>query len=153
MLSVEALGIIAISKAFGSVFFGWAGGYWPKLVLLGMIYVARSLVMGWYFIMPPTPTSTLVFAGLMGFLWLGVLPLVAGAVVELFGLRWQAMISGLAFMSYQLGSFLGAFGGGVLFDSFGNYDLAWRSAVAMGLTAGIIQIAFAIARPPRLVTT
>jgi predicted MFS family arabinose efflux permease len=153
MLSVEALGIIAIANALGSVFFGWAGGHWPKLVLLGMIYIARSLVMGWYFIMPPTPISTLLFAGLMGFLWLGVLPLVAGAVVELFGLRWQAMISGLAFMSHQFGSFLGAFGGGVLFDSFGNYDLAWRSAVAMGLTAGIIQIAFAIARPPRLVTT
>ena len=153
MLSVEALGIIAIANALGSVFFGWAGGHWPKLVLLGMIYIARSLVMGWYFIMPPTPISTLLFAGLMGFLWLGVLPLVAGAVVELFGLRWQAMISGLAFMSHQFGSFLGAFGGGVLFDSFGNYELAWRSAVAMGLTAGIIQIAFAIARPPRLVTT
>jgi predicted MFS family arabinose efflux permease len=107
----------------------------------------------WYFILPPTPTSTLVFAGLMGFLWLGVLPLIAGAVVELFGLRWQAMISGLAFMSHQLGSFLGAFGGGVLFDGFGNYDLAWRFAVAVGLTAGIVQIAFAIARPPRLVTT
>lgn len=153
MLSVEALSVIAVANAFGSIFFGWAGGHWPKLVLLGGIYVARSLVMGWYFIAPPTPASTLVFAALMGFLWLGVLPLVAGAVVELFGLRWQAMISGIAFTSHQLGSFLGAFGGGVLFDTFGTYDLAWRFAVLMGLTAGVIQIAFAIARPPRLVTT
>jgi predicted MFS family arabinose efflux permease len=102
--------------------------------------------------LPATPTGTLVFAALMGFLWLGVLPLVAGAVVEMFGLRWQAMISGLAFMSHQLGSFLGAFGGGVLFDSFGNYDLAWRFAVGMGLTAGVMQIAFAIARPPQVAT-
>jgi predicted MFS family arabinose efflux permease len=109
--------------------------------------------MGWYFIMPPTPIATLVFAALMGFLWLGVLPLVANAVVEMFGLRWQAMISGLAFMSHQLGSFLGAFGGGVLFDSFRSYNLAWRFAVALGLTAGLIQIAFALARPHRLVTT
>jgi predicted MFS family arabinose efflux permease len=152
-LSVEALSVIAIANAFGSVFFGWAGGHWPKLVLLGMIYIARSLVMGWYFVAPPTPASTLVFAGLMGFLWLGVLPLVAGAVVELFGLRWQAMISGLAFMSHQLGSFLGAFGGGVLFDTFGSYDLAWRFAVGMGLTAGILQVGFALARPPRLAVT
>lgn len=149
-LSVEALSVIAVANAFGSVFFGWAGGRAPKLVLLGLIYMARSVTMGWYFFAPPTPTTTLLFAALMGFLWLGVLPLVAGAVVEMFGLRWQTMISGLAFTSHQLGSFLGAFGGGVLFDSFGSYDIAWRCAVGMGLTAGLIQIGFAIARPPRL---
>ena len=98
------------------------------------------------------PASTLVFAAAMGFLWLGVGPLVAGSVAEMFGLRWQAMIQGLAFMSHQLGSFVGAFGGGVLFDALGSYDLAWRLAVAMGLTAGIIQVAFALWRrpPPRV---
>jgi predicted MFS family arabinose efflux permease len=90
---------------------------------------------------------------MMGFLWLGVGPLVAGSVVEMFGLRWQAMIQGLAFMSHQLGSFVGAFGGGLLFDRFGSYDLAWRLGVGMGLAAGIVQIAFALARPPRLATT
>lgn len=152
MLSVEALSVIAVSNVFGSVFFGWAGGHWPKLVLLGMIYVTRSLIMGCYFMLPPTPTSTLVFAAMMGFLWLGVLPLVAGSVVEMFGLHWQAMISGLAFMSHQLGSFAGAYGGGLLFDRFGAYDLAWRFAVGMGLIAGVIQIACAIARPARLAT-
>jgi predicted MFS family arabinose efflux permease len=149
-LSVEALSVIAVANAFGSVFFGWAGGHWPKQVLLGGIYIVRSLVMFWYFLAAPTPTGTLIFAALMGFLWLGVLPLVAGAVVELFGLRWQAMIGGLAFMSHQLGSFLGAFGGGLLFDRYGSYDLAWRFAVGMGLTAGIVQIGFTLARPPRL---
>jgi hypothetical protein len=67
----------------------------------------------------------------------------------MFGLRWQAMIQGLAFMSHQLGSFVGAFGGGLLFDMFGSYDLAWRLGVGMGLTAGVIQIFFAIVRPAR----
>jgi MFS family permease len=153
MLSAQALGVIALFNVAGSLFFGWAGGHWPKLVLLGGIYVARSLVLGWYFLAPPTPATTLVFAALMGFLWLGVGPLVAGSVVEMFGLRWQAMIQGLAFMSHQLGSFVGAFGGGLLFDTFGSYDLAWRLGVGMGLAAGIVQIAFAIARPPRLATT
>jgi predicted MFS family arabinose efflux permease len=148
-LSAEALSVIAIFNVFGSVFFGWAGGHWPKLVLLGGIYVARSLVLGLYFVAPPTPLGTLVFAAFMGFLWLGVGPLVAGSVVEMFGLRWQAMIQGLAFMSHQLGSFVGAFGGGVLFDMVGSYDVAWRLGVAMGLTAGVAQIAFAIARPTR----
>jgi predicted MFS family arabinose efflux permease len=153
MLSAQALGVIALFNVAGSLFFGWAGGHWPKLVLLGGIYVARSLVLGWYFLAPPTPVTTLAFAALMGFLWLGVGPLVAGSVVEMFGLRWQAMIQGLAFMSHQLGSFVGAFGGGLLFDTFGAYDLAWRLGVGMGLAAGIVQIAFALARPPRLATT
>ena len=110
-----------------------------------MIYISRSIILGWYFILPPTPATTLVFAALMGFLWLGVGPLVAGSVVEMFGLRWQAMILGLAFMSHQLGSFLGAFGGGLLFDALGSYDLAWRLGVGMGLMAGIVQVTKSLA--------
>jgi len=153
MLGAQALGVIAVFNVAGSLFFGWAGGHWPKLVLLGGIYVARSLVLAWYFATSPTPAGTLAFAAMMGFLWLGVGPLVSGSVIEMFGLRWQAMIQGLAFTSHQLGSFVGAFGGGLLFDAYGSYDLAWRLGVAMGLTAGIVQIAFAIARPPRLATT
>jgi len=148
MLSAEALGVIAVFNVFGSLFFGFAGGRWSKGALLGGIYIARSAVLGWYFVLPPTPMGTLAFAAAMGFLWLGVAPLVAGLVAEMFGLRWQAMIQGLAFMSHQIGSFVGAFGGGVLFDWLGSYDLAWRLAVAMGLTAGIAQVAFALWRPP-----
>src|SRR5207248_6523790 len=120
---------------------------WSKTALLGAIYVGRSLVLGWYFLAPPSPTSTLVFAALMGLLWLGVGPLIAGSVIEMFGLRWQAMIQGIAFMSHQLGSFVGTFGGGVLFDSLGSYDLAWRLGVGLGLTAGIVQIVFALVSP------
>jgi MFS family permease len=153
MLGAQALGVIAVFNVAGSLFFGWAGGHWPKLVLLGGIYVTRSLVLGWYFLAPPTPAGTLAFAAMMGFLWLGVGPLVAGSVVEMFGLRWQAMIQGFAFTSHQLGSFIGPFGGGLLFDAVGSYDLAWRLGVGMGLTAGIVQIAFALMRPPRLATT
>jgi predicted MFS family arabinose efflux permease len=148
LLSAEALCVIAGFNVAGSLFFGWAGGRCSKLALLGTIYISRSLVLGWYFALPPTPGGTLVFAALMGFLWLGVGPLVAGAVVEMFGLRWQAMIQGLAFMSHQFGSFLGAFGGGLLFDALGSYDLAWRLGVGMGLVAGIIQVSFALLRRP-----
>lgn len=147
-LGAQALGAIAVFNVFGSLFFGWAGGRWNKLALLGGIYIARSIMLAAYFFVPPTQASTLVFASLMGFLWLGVGPLVAGAVAEMFGLRWQAMIQGVAFMSHQLGSFLGAFGGGVLFDALGSYDLAWRLGVAMGLAAGIVQVAFALLGPP-----
>ena len=147
-LSAEALAAIAVFNVFGSLFFGWAGGHWSKLALLGGIYIARSVVLAAYFYFPPTPLSTLVFASLMGFLWLGVGPLVAGSVAEMFGLRWQAMIQGVAFMSHQIGSFLGAFGGGLLFDMMGSYDLAWRLGVAMGLVAGVVQVSFALLGPP-----
>jgi len=155
MLSAQTLGVIGGFNVLGSLFFGWAGGRWNKLALLGTIYVSRSLVLGWYFMLPPTPATTLLFGAMMGFLWLGVGPLVAGAVTEMFGLRWQAMIQGLAFMSHQLGSFLGAFGGGLIYDQLGSYTLAWQIGVALGLAAGMIQIAFALARPtapPRLRT-
>ena len=154
MLSAQTLGVIGCFNMMGSLFFGWAGGRWSKEGLLGLIYTLRSIALGFYFVMPPTPATTLVFGAVMGFLWLGVAPLVAGAVVEMFGLRWQAMIQGLAFMSHQVGSFVGAFGGGLLFDMLGSYDLAWRLGVAMGLTAGVAQMLFAIprGRPPRIAT-
>jgi predicted MFS family arabinose efflux permease len=147
MLSAQTLGVIGGFNVLGSLFFGWAGGRWNKLALLGSIYLCRSLVLAWYFMLPPSPATTLVFGAFMGFLWLGVGPLVAGAVVEMFGLRWQAMIQGLAFMSHQLGSFLGAYGGGLIYDALGSYNMAWRIGVSVGLAAGIIQIAFALIRP------
>ncbi|WP_024515585.1 MFS transporter [Bradyrhizobium sp. Tv2a-2] len=147
MLSAQTLGVIGGFNVLGSLFFGWAGGRWNKLALLGGIYVCRSLVLAWYFMLPPTPATTLVFGALMGFLWLGVGPLVAGAVAEMFGLQWQAMIQGLAFMSHQIGSFVGAYGGGLIYDALGSYGLAWRIGVAVGLAAGLIQVAFALIRP------
>ena len=147
MLSAQTLGMIGGFNVLGSLFFGWAGQRWNKLALLGGIYIVRSLALAWYFMLPATPFSTLLFGAIMGFLWMGVGPLVAGAVAEMFGLRWQAMIQGLAFMSHQIGSFLGAYGGGVLYDALGSYTMAWRIGVALGLAGGIVQVAFALVRP------
>jgi predicted MFS family arabinose efflux permease len=147
MLGAQTLGVIGGFNVLGSLFFGWAGGRWNKLALLGGIYILRSLALAWYFMLPPSPATTLLFGAIMGFLWLGVAPLVAGAVADLFGLQWQAMIQGLAFMSHQLGSFLGAYGGGLLYDALGSYTMAWRIGVAVGLAAGIVQVAFALIRP------
>jgi predicted MFS family arabinose efflux permease len=147
MLSAQTLGMIGGFNVLGSIFFGWAGQRWNKLALLGGIYIFRSIALAWYFTLPPTPATTLLFGAIMGFLWMGVGPLVAGAVAEMFGLKWQAMIQGLAFMSHQVGSFLGAFGGGLLYDALGSYTMAWRIGVALGLAGGIIQVAFALIRP------
>src|SRR6201981_242872 len=131
MLSAQTLGVIGGFNVLGSLFFGWAGQRWNKLALLGGIYITRSIVLAVYFMMPPTPATTMVVGAFMGFLWLGVGPLVAGAVAELFGLQWQAMIQGLAFMSHQLGSFLGAYGGGLIYDSLRSYNNAWGLGTAL----------------------
>lgn len=150
MLSAQALGMIGGFNVLGSLFFGWAGGRWNKLALLGGIYILRSLALAWYFMAAPTPAGTLMFAAIMGFLWLGVAPLVTGWIVDNFGLRWQAMLGGVAFVSHQFGSFAGAFGGGLLFDLLGSYTAAWQIGVAVGLAAGVIQAAFALAgRAPK----
>jgi predicted MFS family arabinose efflux permease len=147
MLSAQTLGMIGGFNVLGSLFFGWAGQRWNKLALLGGIYIFRSIALGWYFMLPATPASTLLFGAIMGFLWMGVGPLVAGAVAEMFGLKWQAMIQGLAFMSHQVGSFVGAYGGGLIYDQLGSYNMAWRIGVTLGLAGGIIQVAFALIRP------
>ena len=154
MLSAQALGTIGGFNVLGSLFFGWAGGRWNKLVLLGGIYITRSLTLGWYFVTAPTPASTLVFAAIMGFLWLGVAPLVAGWIADAFGLRWQAMLSGVAFVCHQVGSFVGALGGGLIFEMAGSYNAAWQIGVATGLVGGLLQAGFALSRgsgrPPGL---
>jgi predicted MFS family arabinose efflux permease len=149
MLSAQVLSVIGGCNIVGSLFFGWAGSRWNKLMLLGMLYTARSIILAFYFVTPPTPTSTLVFAAMMGFLWLGVGPLIAGSVAEMFGLRWQPMIQGMAFVSHQIGSCVGAFGGGLIYDALGSYTLAWQIGVTLGLTGGLLQIVFALWRPPR----
>lgn len=151
MLGAQALGLIGFFNMLGSLFFGWAGGHGNKLIMLGTIYIVRSAMVVWYFITPPTPESTLIFASVMGFLWLGVVPLVTGWIADTFGLRWQAMLAGVAFVGHQVGSFFGAWGGGLIFDVFGTYDNAWRAGAALGLTAGIIQVAVAWwgRNPPR----
>ncbi len=148
MLGAKALGVIGGFNVLGSLFFGWAGGKYNKLLLLGMLYTLRSICIAWYFVAAPTPDGTLLFAAIMGFLWLGVGPLVAGSIGETFGLRWQAMLGGVAFMNHQLGSFVGALGGGLIFDAMGSYTLAWQFGVSLGLAAGLVQMVFAVARPP-----
>ena len=120
--------------------FGWLGDKYPKRLLLGGIYLGRSLALALFFIFPPTPLSVVLFGIVMGVLWLGVIPLVNGLVVQIFGLRYLSTLTGIAFLSHQAGSFLGAWGGGYLFDLMGSYDLAWKIGVFIGLVAGTMQL-------------
>lgn len=120
--------------------FGWLGDKYPKRLLLGGIYLARSMAVALFFLFPPTPLSVVLFGATMGVLWLGVIPLVNGLVVQIFGLRYLSTLTGIAFLSHQAGSFLGAWGGGYLFDLMGSYDLAWKIGVFIGLVAGTMQL-------------
>ena len=140
MLSAEALAVIGGTNCLGSLAAGWLGGRYPKHILLGLLYILRAFVFTLYFTMPPTPVSTLLFAAAMGMLWLSVAPLVSGLVAEMFGTRYMATLLGIAFVTHQVGSSLGAWGGGLIFDALGSYDRAWQTGVLIGFTAGIIQM-------------
>jgi predicted MFS family arabinose efflux permease len=136
----NTLALVGLFNVIGSYLFGWLGDRYSKRMLLGSIYMLRSLALFMFFSFPPSPTTTLIFGAVLGTLWLGVVPLVSGLIVHLFGLRFMATLSGIAFMSHQVGSFLGAWGGGYIFNLFGNYDLAWKLAVTIGLAAGLFQM-------------
>lgn len=138
--SAIAMMLIGGFNIIGSWAFGWLGDRYPKRLLLGGIYLLRSAALAFFFSYPPTPLTVVVFAAVMGSLWLGVLPLVNGLVVQIFGLRFLSTLIGIAFLSHQAGSFLGAWGGGYLFDLMGSYDLAWKVGVLVGLTAGTVQL-------------
>ena len=140
MLSAEALAVIGGMNCVGSLTAGWLGSQYPKLILLGLLYILRALVFTAYFTMPPTPASTLLFAAAMGMLWLSVAPLVSGLVAEMFGTRYMATLLGISFVMHQVGSSLGAWGGGLIFDAMGSYDRAWQLGVLIGFSAGVVQI-------------
>ena len=141
MLSAEALAVIGGVSAVGSLLTGWLGSKYPKHILLGLLYILRSLMFAAYFVMPPTQTSTLLFAAAMGLLWWpGLAPLIGGLVAEIFGTRYLATLLGVSFVVHQLGSSLGAWGGGLIFTLTGSYGPAWQIGTLIGFTAGVVQI-------------
>jgi predicted MFS family arabinose efflux permease len=141
MLSAAALATIGGTSAVGSLVTGWLGGKYPKHVLLGLLYMLRSLMIATYFVLPPTPTSTLLFAAAMGLLWWpGLAPLIGGIVADTFGTRYLATLLGISFVVHQVGSSLGAWGGGLIFDLSGAYDRAWQIGTLIGFIAGFVQI-------------
>ena len=151
MLSAEALAAIGAVNCVGALLAGWLGGRYPKHVVLGWLYILRSVAFAGYFVGPPTATNTLVFAAAMGLLWFpGVWPLLSGLVAEMFGTRYMATLLGISFVVHQVGASLGAWGGGIILDATGSYDDAWKIGVLVGFAAGIVQIfAGGPVRPPR----
>ena len=120
--------------------FGLAGGRWSKKKLLAAIYFARSIVIVLFLLAPLSHASVAVFAAAMGLLWLGTVPLTNGLVAQIFGVRYLAMLSGFVFFSHQLGSFLGVWLGGLVFDKTGAYDIVWMISIALGVLAALVNL-------------
>lgn len=135
-----ALALIGLFNIFGSYGFGAAAGYVSKKYLLAGIYLARSAAIALFLVLPLTSASVAVFAAMMGLLWLSTVPLTNGLVAQVFGVRYMAMLSGFVFFSHQVGSFLGVWLGGVLFDRTGSYTPAWVLCIALGVLAAVINL-------------
>lgn len=135
-----ALSLVGLFNIAGALFFGWIGGVTNKRIPLALIYLARTLIIAAFISQPVTATSALLFGAAMGFVWLGTIPLTSGLIVTFFGPRYLATLYGFVFLSHQLGSFLGAWLGGRLYDVFGNYDVMWAINLVAGLAAFILHL-------------
>lgn len=138
-VGATALGVIGLCNAVGSYLFGWLGQRYDKSKLLALIYLLRTLSIAVFVLLPVSPAGVLAFAAAMGFLWLGVAPLVSGLIGGMFGLRHFNMLYGVVFLGHQAGSFAGAWMGGIVLDLTGAYDLAWAALVLIGLAAAALQ--------------
>jgi len=150
MVAAQSLGLVGLCNVVGTYTFGWLGGRYSKKNLLAGLYFARTVAILVYLALPITATSTLVFAGTMGFLWLGTAPLTSALVAQLFGLRHMSMLYGFVFLSHQVGSFLGAWVGGLVFDATGSYDLLWAAMIAVGFAAALLNVLMDDRPVPRL---
>lgn len=138
-VGATALGLIGLFNAIGTFIFGQLGARYSQKHLLAMIYLLRTAFIVVFLVAPVSAATTLVFAAAMGFLWLGVTPLVNGILARVFGLTHFNALFGVVFLSHQVGSFFGAWMGGLVFDRFGNYNVAWGALIAIGLTAFTLQ--------------
>lgn len=138
-MGAVALTLIGLFNVIGCFVWGVAGGRWPAKYLLCALYLSRSLVMMVFFVVPITNTSVIVFAVVVGLLWLGTVPLTGTIVAQIFGPSYVATIYGMVYLNHQIGAFLGIWLGGVLYDSTGSYALVWWISVALGGVAALLH--------------
>ena len=139
-VATTALALIGLFNVIGTYMAGSLGGRLPKKYLLSTIYALRSIVITVFVLAPLTPASVYLFASAIGILWLSTVPLTNGIVAEIYGVRFLSMLGGFVFLSHQVGSFLGVWLGGRLYDSTGSYDVVWWIAVALGVVAALVNL-------------
>ena len=145
-ISSWALALIGLFNIIGAFVCGWLGGVVSKKKSLATVYLLRGITITAFILIPPTPVTALLFGACMGLLWLGTIPLTSGLIVVFFGPRYLSMLYGLVFLSHQIGSFVGAWLGGIWYDWFGNYEAMWWLNAAAGLFAFAVNWAI---REPR----
>jgi MFS family permease len=134
-----AIGLVGLFNIAGSFLWGMSGGWYPRKDMLALLYALRALAFLLFLILPLSWMSVLLFAASLGFLWLGTIPLTSGLVSHMFGQTHMAMLWGVVFMSHQIGSFLGGWAPGRLYDIQGNYDLMWWVSIGLGAFAAVIH--------------
>ncbi|WP_048647761.1 MFS transporter [Nitratireductor soli] len=137
--AVIALALIGFFNIIGSLASGYIGQRYPKPAFLALIYLGRSIAVTAFLLLPQTPTSVVVFAIVMGLLWLSTVPPTNALVAIMFGTRHLGLLGGVVFFSHQVGSFLGVWLGGYLYDLFGSYDSIWWLGVLLGLFAAVVH--------------
>lgn len=145
-----ALAMVGAFNIIGSIGAGYIGGKFSKKYSLAAIYLARSAAIALFIALPISELSVYLFAAAMGVLWLSTVPLTSGLVAQFFGLRYMGMLFGTVFLSHQVGSFVGVWLGGKLYDTYGTYDVVWWLSIALGVAAAIVHLPIREAPASRL---
>jgi len=135
-----SLALIGLFNVFGTYASGWFGQRLQKRHILAFIYLTRSVVISVFLLVPLSPASVYIFSAVMGVLWLSTVPATNAAVAQIFGVAHLSMLSGFVFFSHQIGSFMGVWLGGYLFDKTGSYDIVWYIAIALGVAAALVNL-------------
>jgi MFS family permease len=139
-LAAWALSLIGLFNVIGAYTSGILGGVHPRRLLLSGIYLSRAVAFSMFLLLPTTPATVLVFAALIGLLWLSTVPLTSGLIALMFGTRHIGMLFGVTFLSHQVGAFAGALLGGTIYESTGSYDTMWVLCIALGIAAAIVHL-------------
>ena len=140
MVGASALAMIGFFNIIGSYIFGALGDRFRKKFLLSLLYIGRAVVIALFLLLPITNISAILFGGAIGFLWLATVPLTSGMVAQIFGSRYLSTLYGIVFLSHQIGSFLGVWWGGRVYDATGSYNPVWVTAIALGIFAAIVHL-------------
>jgi predicted MFS family arabinose efflux permease len=135
-----ALALIGLFNVFGTYAAGVLGQKFPKKNILAFIYLARAIAISLFLWTPLTPNSVYVFSSVMGVLWLSTVPPTNATVAQIFGVAHLSMLGGFVFFSHQIGSFMGVWLGGYLYDKTGSYDIVWYIAIGLGVAAALINL-------------
>jgi MFS family permease len=139
-LGAVAISLIGVANIAGTLTAGWLGKRYSKKYLLAGIYTARTIVAAAFILFPITPATVLIFSVTMGALWLATVPLTSGLIAHIYGLRYMGTLYGIVFLSHQMGSFLGVWLGGRMYDTYGDYTVVWWIGVGVGAFSALVHL-------------